>query len=266
MYPRIFELGPITLHSYGFLLAIAYLAAIKVAARLAEREGIPSQRTWDLGLVIIIFAILGAKVLLVLTDLRGFVNAPSRLISLGFWQAGGVYYGGLLGATIGAVWYVRGHSDLKFWKIADAAAPAIALGQSIGRLGCFAAGCDYGKPSELPWAIQFTSEYAHKYVGVPINVLLHPSQIYESLTTFCIFLLLLWHNSNKRFPGQIFLMYLFYYGLARFGLEFFRGDVDRGFIFSGTLSTSQFISLVVLVMAVFIYFFRYRRPIESNRA
>ena len=265
MYPRILELGPITLHSYGLLLAAAYLVAISVAASVAGKEGVPKQRTWDLGLVIIISAILGAKVLLLLTDLRGFLDLPSRLMSLEFWQAGGVFYGGLLGAVIGTVWYVRKYSDLQFWKMADAAAPAIALGQSIGRLGCFAAGCDYGKPSDLPWAVQFTSEYAHKYVGVPVNIPLHPSQLYESLTTFCLFLVLLWRSRHKRFAGQLFLLYLFLYGAARFGLEFFRGDVGRGFVLGGSLSTSQFISLIILPMSVVGYLYRRSRPIESNR-
>ena len=266
MYPRIFELGPITLHSYGLLLAVAYLVAIAVAARLAEGAGVTRQRTWDLGLVVIISAILGAKVLLLVTDLRGFLNSPSRLMSLEYWQAGGVYYGGLLGAVIGTSWYVRKHSDLQFWRMADAAAPAIALGQSIGRLGCFAAGCDYGKPSDLPWAVQFTSEYAHKYVGVPVNIPLHPYQLYESLTTFFLFLVLLWRSRQKRFTGNVFLLYLFLYSAARFGLEFFRGDVDRGFVLGGSLSTSQFISLMILPMSVFGYFYRRSRPIESNRA
>ena len=117
-----------------------------------------------------------------------------------------------------------------------------------------------------PWAVQFTSEYAHKYVGVPVNIPLHPSQLYESLTTFCLFLVLLWRSSQKSFTGQVFLFYLFFYGVARFGLEFFRGDVDRGFVFGGFLSTSQFISLMILAMSVFGYFFRHSRPVESNRA
>jgi phosphatidylglycerol---prolipoprotein diacylglyceryl transferase len=266
MFPRIVELGPITLHSYGLLLATAFLLAITVMARLAEQEGVSRNRAWDMGFVIIVSAIFGAKILLILSDLEDFLARPSRLISLEFWQAGGVYYGGLIGAIVGAALYVGKSPDLKFWTIADAAAPAIALGQSIGRLGCFAAGCDYGKPTDLPWAVTFTSEYAHRFVGVPIEIPLHPSQIYESMITFLLFLALLWVYRKRHFSGQVFACYLFFYGVARFGLEFFRGDLDRGFVLGGLFSTSQFISLLIVPVSIVIYFYGRRRFPQPSRA
>ena len=100
MFPKIAELGPITLHSYGLLLATAFLLAIVLTARLAEQKGVPRNRSWDLGFVIIVSAVLGAKVLMVLSDLEGFMNRPSRLISSEFCQAGGVFYGGLIGGAV----------------------------------------------------------------------------------------------------------------------------------------------------------------------
>ena len=124
MFPRILELGPITLHSYGLLLALAYMLAITVAAQLGVQKGIPKQRTWDIGLVVIVSALVGAKILLVLTDLESFLNWPARLFTLEFWQAGGVYYGGFLGAVIGSAWYVNRFPDMQFWKMADAASLA----------------------------------------------------------------------------------------------------------------------------------------------
>ena len=255
MFPKIAELGPITLHSYGLLLAIAFLLSINLMARLAEQQNISRNRSWDLGFVIIVSAVLGAKILMVISDLEGFINNPSRFTSIEFWQAGGVYYGGLIGAVGGALFYTWKSHDLEFWTMADVAAPAGALGQSIGRLGCFAAGCDYGKPTDLPWAITFTSEYAHRFVGVPIGIPLHPSQIYESVVTFGLFIFLLWIYQKRRFSGQIFCIYLFFYGVTRFGLEFFRGDYNRGFVMDGLLSTSQCISLLIVPSAIAIYFF-----------
>lgn len=266
MYPRLIELGPITLHTYGVLLASAYLVSIGVAARLAASEKISSKRVWDLGFIIILSAIAGAKLLLVLTDLEGYVSQPSRFLSFEFWQAGGVYYGGFLGAIAGTAIYIRRSPDLQFWKVADAAAPAVALGQSIGRLGCFAAGCDYGKPADLPWAVTFTSEYAHRFIGVPINVPLHPAQLYESFAAFLIFLLLFWfYRARRAFTGQVFALYLVFYGMARFFLEFYRGDADRGFVFGGALSTSQFISLLIVPAGVALYVYLLRREPSGSR-
>ena len=264
MFPRLFELGPLTIHTYGLLLATAYLMSIVLASRLAEQEGVPRNRVWDLGLIIILSALLGAKLLLVLTDLGGYLGQPSRFFSLEFWQAGGVYYGGFIGAVIGSAIFSWRSPDMKFWTIADGAAPAIALGQTIGRLGCFAAGCDYGRASNLPWAVTFTSEYAHQYIGVPINVPLHPAQLYESATTFLLFGILLWIYKKRSFTGQVFGSYLVLYGIARFVLEFFRGDIGRGFVFGGLLSTSQFISLLIVPAGIAIYTYFYRRPLKTS--
>ncbi|UCF35837.1 MAG: prolipoprotein diacylglyceryl transferase [Acidobacteriota bacterium] len=256
MLPKLIEIGPIPIHTYGLLLATALLVAISVAARLAERDGIPRKVCWDLGFVIVLSSIIGAKLLMVLTSLDYYLSNPSRLVSLEFLQAGGVFYGGLLGAIFGSVIFSHRTKGVPFWTVGDAAAPAIALGQAIGRLGCFAAGCDYGLKTDLPWGVTFTSEYAHQVVGVPLNVALHPYQLYESFATFGLFLALLWAFHRRQFSGQILCTYLAAYGVLRFGLEFFRGDVDRGFLFDGLLSTSQFISLLVVPVALLLYFWR----------
>ena len=267
MFPRLVELGPVTLHTYGLLLATAYLVSIGLTSRLAGKEGVPSNRVWDLGFVVIVSALLGAKVLLVITDLGAYVERPSRLLSLEFWQAGGVFYGGFIGAVVGTGWYVRKCSDLSFWNVADAAAPAIALGQSVGRLGCFAAGCDYGRVSDLPWAVTFTSQYANRYVGVPINIPLHPTQLYESFTALMLFGILLWTYKRRSFNGQVFCLYLMLYGGARFALEFFRGDAVRGFVFDGLLSTSQLVSLIIFPAGLILYFlFRGRSRSRASSA
>ena len=248
MFPRLFELGPITLHSYGLLLATAFLAAIAMLARLAERDGLSRSRAWDLGFVVIISALLGAKLLMVLSQWPYYAAQPSRLLSMEFWQAGGTFFGGLIGATLGGFLYLRRFPDLDFWRVADSAAPAIALGQAIGRVGCFSAGCDYGTPSRLPWAVTFTDEYAAANVGVPLGITLHPAQLYESLGTLMLFLLLLWLHRRRGLPGTVIFAYFIGYGLLRFVNEFFRGDQLRDFV-GELLSLNQMIALVLILLA-----------------
>jgi phosphatidylglycerol:prolipoprotein diacylglycerol transferase len=264
MYPKLIEVGPVTIHTYGVLLATAILVSISVMAYLAESDGISRRRSWDLGFVIIISSLIGAKLLLVITSHDYYLANPSRLFSLEFLQAGGVYYGGLIGALIGSLIFARMHPSVSYLRLADATGPAIPLGQSIGRLGCFAAGCDYGTSCDLPWAVTFTSEYAHQLVGVPINVPIHPYQLYESATTFLLFLALLWVYQHRSFLGQVVCSYFIIYGILRFFLEFFRGDADRGYLFGGLLSTSQFISIVVVPIAIFAYLYLRSRPVKDR--
>ncbi len=264
MYPKILELGPITLHSYGLLLALAFLSATALLARLAAREQVPASRSWDLAFVVILSSLLGAKLLMVLTNFSYYVSQPSRFVSLEFWQAGGAYFGGLIGAILGSYWYISRSSDLEFPVMADAAAPAIALGQTIGRLGCFGAGCDYGKPTSLPWGVTFTSEYASQNVGVPLNVTLHPTQLYESVGALLLFFLLLWIHGHRRFAGQVFAVYLMGYGLLRFANEFFRGDRGRGLLFDGQVSVHQLIA-VGLILAALLVLYSARKKSNPQR-
>ena len=253
MLPKLIDIGPVPIHTYGLLLALALLASIELMARLAHRRGISRNQVWDFGFVVILSALVGAKLLLIVVDLDVYLRDPSRLVSLEFLQAAGVFYGGLLGAVAGTAFYLRKHPGLSFWTLSDLAAPCIALGQSIGRLGCFAAGCDYGKPTDLPWGVTFTSEYASSNVGVPLNTPLHPSQLYEAGSTLALFLILLGVYGKQRFQGQVFLLYLIGYGALRFALEFARGDGGRGLYFDGLISTSQIISVLVVPVAITLY-------------
>lgn len=256
MCPKLLEIGPFTLHTYGVMLALALIASISLAVRLGRKEGIPPKQIWDLGFIIIISAVIGSKLLLVLTSLDYYLADLSRLFSIDFLRAGGVFYGGLLGAIGGAYLFARVNPEVSFIKIADVAAPAIPLGQAIGRIGCFSAGCCWGSHSELPWAVTFTNQYSHNLIGVPLHETLHPVQLYESITWLILFLLL-WAALNKKVfkaPGQLLCVYLISFGIIRFILEFFRGDLARGVYFNALLSTSQLISLMV-VPAALIFFF-----------
>jgi len=202
----------------------------------------------------ILVALVGAKVLMVLTEWNEYSDHLSEIFSISTLMAGGVFYGGFLAALFFTIWYVR-VQKISFWKLTDVLAPGVALGQSVGRLGCFSAGCDYGKPTTAPWGVVFTNTFAHEVTGVPLGERLHPAQLYESITTFIIFGLLLWWFPKKKRDGDVFLGYMGLYAVARFFLEFLRGDEDRGFVFHHLLSTSQFIALLALagMAALFIW-------------
>jgi phosphatidylglycerol:prolipoprotein diacylglycerol transferase len=256
MFPRLltvpaFELvgrtvGPLTLHTYGVLLALAFVAGLWIASRQGRKEGFDGARIADMAVYVLIAGLLGAKLLLLVVEWQNYTSNPRELFSLV--QSGGVFYGGLLGAIPVALWYMRRH-HLPIWKTADALAPAVILGQAIGRLGCFAAGCCYGRAANVPWAVTFRDPYTLRQVGTPLDVPLHPSQLYESFAAFVIFGILMWMASRKKFHGQVLMAYLGLYAIVRFVLEYFRGDTARGTVFAGALSTSQFIA-ILMVLAV----------------
>jgi phosphatidylglycerol:prolipoprotein diacylglycerol transferase len=245
MHPILLELGPLTVYTYGLLLASAYLLGLKLAMVRAERDGLDGARVLDLGIYIIISALIGAKLLLVFTDLKSFTSDPRELLTLA--RSGGVFYGGLILAVSVALWYIR-RAGLPLWTTCDAFAPGIALGHVIGRFGCYFAGCCYGKPTTLPWGITFTNPAAHELVGTPLNQSLHPTQLYEAGAEFVILMLLLASERKSRpYAGRTFWLYMLLYAISRFIIEFYRGD-PRGMVLG--FSTSQFISIILGPMAL----------------
>ena len=240
------NIGPLTLHTYGVLLAIAFITGLWVASRQAKSTGLDPARVTDMAVYVLIAGLIGAKVLLVIVEWSYYAHNPRELLSI--LQSGGVFYGGLIGAFPVAWWYARKHA-LPPWRTADVLAPAVAIGQAIGRLGCFAAGCCYGRGAEVPWAVTFRDPYASRTVGTPLDTPLHPTEIYESLACLLIFFLLVAIAKRKRFDGQVTLAYVALYAVARFVIEFYRGDAVRGSVFGGSLSTSQFIALLMVAGA-----------------
>jgi phosphatidylglycerol:prolipoprotein diacylglycerol transferase len=253
LFPNLFEYSWLVIHTYGFLLAAAFLAGLSISARAARRQQVDPAKIYDLGLYIAISALVGSKALLLITELGYYLEHPGEIFSLATLRSGGVYYGGFILAVIVGVTMAKRHK-LPVWKVADCAAPGIALGQSIGRLGCFAAGCCYGKPTPSIFGVTFTNPYSHEAVGVPLMVPLHPVQIYESLASLVLFFILWEWIKRKQFDGQVFILYLTLYSCTRFAIEFFRGDVGRGFVLGGLLSTSQSISLMLIIVAAGLFF------------
>ena len=262
MFPRLLELGPITLYSYGLLLALAYLAGLRLALIRARARGLNGDRVMDLGIWIIVSALVGAKLLLLITDFRSFTANPSELLTLA--RSGGVFYGGLILAVIVALLYIR-KVGLPLWTTTDVFAPGIALGHVIGRFGCLFAGCCFGRPTTVPWAITFHNEFAAQNVGTTLDVPLHPTQLYEAGAELLILgFLLMFERKGRPFPGRTFWAYMLLYAVSRFIIEFYRGD-ERGAV--GMFSTSQFISILLVPLAIgMLVYLRRREAPEPKRA
>ena len=257
MHPRLLELpwtiphfGTVTVYTYGVLLAAAYLLGLQLALKRARARQLDSTRVMDLGIYIIISALVGAKLLLLLTDFQTFKSNPAELLNLV--REGGVFYGGLIVAVTVALVYIK-RVGLPLWTTCDVFAPGIALGHVIGRFGCFFAGCCFGKPTHVPWAITFTDPFAAANVGTPLNVPLHPTQLYEAGTELLILIFLLTTEKwGRKFAGRTFWLYMLLYSVSRYVIEFYRGD-ERGSV--GPFSTSQFVSVILAPLAIAMLFY-----------
>ncbi|HEU4786446.1 MAG TPA: prolipoprotein diacylglyceryl transferase [Gemmatimonadaceae bacterium] len=246
MHPLLFDLGPFPVYTYGVLLAAAYLSGLWFAVRRARARGLDPDRVMDLGIWIIASALVGAKLLLLVVDFGYYREHPGDLLNVV--RSAGVFYGGLIAAVLTAFWYMR-RVKLPLWPTTDAFAPGIALGHVVGRLGCFMAGCCWGKPTDLPWAITFTDRLAMANVGTPLGVALHPTQLYEAGAELLILVALLaTERRGRSFAGRTFWIYMLAYAVSRFIIEIFRGD-PRGSI--GVLSTSQLISVILVPVSIF---------------
>jgi len=266
MYPVLFDLdlgrfGQFTVGTYGLFYAIGFLLALRLAVGYARRDEIPPGRIVDLGIVTLIAGFIGAKLLLYVLDAGYYLQNPMQMVySL---RSAGVFYGGFALALIAALWYIRRHR-LPLGRVFDLAAPALALGQGIGRIGCFAAGCCYGTSCDLPWAVTFTDARAFELTGAPLGIALHPSQLYHALANFFVLAVTMVAMRKRRFDGQVFWIYVLVYAVLRAVVEMFRGDTARGLFFGGMLSTSQLIALPAIVLAAIMLFVLARRGKERT--
>jgi phosphatidylglycerol:prolipoprotein diacylglycerol transferase len=244
MFPILFKIGPITLHTYGLLVATGFLVGAMLMAYQAKKEGVDPQKALDLSFYVLIAAIAGSRILYVIVNYDDYINRPLDIFKI--WEGGLVFYGGFIGAALFGFWYVK-KEKLDSWHMADLAAPSIALGHAIGRWGCFASGSCYGRPTDSWLGVTFTNINSIAPLGVP----LYPTQIFGSIMEFSIFLILIAVRPYQKFKGQLFIMWMMLYAAGRFVLEFFRGD-DRGFIIPETASTSQGIAVGVFAVSLFL--------------
>jgi phosphatidylglycerol:prolipoprotein diacylglycerol transferase len=258
MHPELIRIGSFVIPSYGVALACAFLASIWLLRRRAPSFGVAPDAAADVGIWLLLSGLLGAKLLLLVVEGPRYLRSWTDFVE--FLRSGGVFYGGLIGAVAALVVLLR-KRRIGFWTFVDMAAPAVALGHAIGRIGCFLAGCCWGRECSLPWAVTFTDPAAERNVGVPLNVPLHPTQLYESAGLLVLCGLLLAVGRRLR-PGQTFALYLGGYALLRFTIEFFRGD-PRGSVFGGALSTSQLIALAGLAAAAGIAFWSRTKTVDA---
>lgn len=256
MFPELFRIPGlgIPIATYGVLLAIGFIAALWLTAHLAARDGLSRDRIYDLGLYILAASLIGSKVLMVITEWSDYGGDWRRIFSFDLWRSGGVYYGGFLIALLVSVFLMR-RWKLPWRKTSDAFAPGVALGHSIGRLGCFSAGCCWGKPTTSWIGVHFTAK-ASELTGVPIDSALVPTQLIEAAANLVIFGFLMWLRKRRSFDGQIIYSYLMIYGVVRFTIEFWRDD-PRGQVFG--LSTSQFISVIMFALGLVMTVYYWRR-------
>lgn len=240
MFPRLFQIGSFSLPSYGVLVALAFLVALWMASRFARKQGLNSEKVVNLGVYCALTGMLGAKILMIALDPE-YRAHPGEIFSLATLQSAGIFFGGFIFALVFAYFYMV-KQGLPVFSTADIFAPGLALGHGIGRLGCFAAGCCWGKPTHLPWAVTFNNPYST--TGVPLGIPLHPTQLYEAFGegAICLILLSLMKRAHK--DGSIIGMYLVLYGIGRFGVEFLRMH-DSSNPLGGPFTLEQWISLAV---------------------
>ena len=231
MLPILIKIGPLTVHSYGLLMAMGVGLGLWFIYVQAGKRGLDAPRLMDAAFYTVLVSLVGAKLILLVSDLSYYVSYPKELFSLA--RSGGVFQGGLTFGVIFALWFFR-RKKIPTWKAADVIVPALALGHSFGRIGCFAAGCCYGRVCELPWGVTFANEYSHGLTGIPLHVALHPVQIYEAILNALNFVFLFLVLKKKTFDGQVFALYIAAYSIIRFLTEYFRGDhTDKAYLIQG---------------------------------
>jgi len=258
MIPVLLRLGPLTIHTYGLMMALGVAFSLWFVYVQSKKWGLDASKIIDAGFYTILVSLLGAKLALFVGNLSYYTRYPGELLSLA--RSGGVFQGGLAFGIVFALWYFR-RRRIPTWKVADIAGPALALGHGFGRIGCFMAGCCYGRACELPVGVRFHSQYAHDLTGIPLGQALHPVQLYEAGLNFLNFIVLFLILRRKTFDGQVFSFYVINYSVIRFFTEYFRGDhPERAFLVEGTspflsLTLPQFFCILGLAGGLLLYVF-----------
>jgi phosphatidylglycerol:prolipoprotein diacylglycerol transferase len=238
MFPILFKIGPITIHAYGFMMALGVAFGFWFLYVQSKKQGLNASKMMDFAFFTILISLVGAKLILLIGNFSYYLNYPGELFSLA--RSGGVFQGGLIFGFIFALLYLRKHK-IPTWKAADIIGTALALGHGFGRIGCFSAGCCYGRVCSVPWGVTFQNDYSHDLVGVPLNTSIHPTQLYEAVLNFLNFFILFLILRKKKFDGQVFSFYIINYSIIRYVVEFYRGDhPEKLFLIRGSSAYLSF--------------------------
>ena len=249
MHPILFTIGGFPIGTYGLCLVIGFFVSFMLAKYLGAQEGIAAKDIFDLSLTLLFAGVLGSKILMILVDLFNGADVI-EVFNIGYLRAGGALHGGIIAAVIAFFWKAK-YFDVSPLQIADCLAPAMAIGQAIGRLGCFSAGCCYGIISHSPWAITYHDVNANILSGVPLDMPLHPVQLYTSFASLLIVVILLFIWKYRYFKGQVIGCYFILEGVSRIIIEYWRGDLDRGFWLGVSwLSTGRFTSCLFVIFGI----------------
>lgn len=260
MFPKLIDTGGFYLPTYGLLVALGFLVGLQLTTRLSKRADLNPERINNVAIYCALAGLLGAKLFMFLFDWQIYARDPGEMFTLQTLQAAGVYQGGFLAAFFVGWWLIRRYG-LPLLLTMDAFAPGVAIGQAIGRLGCLAAGCCWGGSCDRPWAITFTNEEANRLTGVPLNVPLHPAQIYEAVVNAVLAFALYRLFLRKPPAGTVIGLYLVLYSVARFIIEFFRFHAQE-LPFGLPFSNTQWIALAMAAGGVLILA-RYRKPVAA---
>lgn len=260
MHPVLFHLGDFPVGTYGLILALAFFAGVGLARRQGRMDGLPPAGISDLSIALLIAAVIGAKLLMVVVGLltpagQEGAMAFRDIFTMSTLRAGGAIHGGVIAAAIVFFWYTRKGRELPMRSTGDALVPGVALGQALGRLGCFSAGCCYGTATHAPWAVTFTDPNAALFSGTPLGLPLHPVQLYTMAGNLIVMGLLLMARKRRGFEGQVFALYFIFEGIQRAITETWRGDLDRGlwgaqWLSTGRLTAFGFVVLGVVLLAL----------------
>lgn len=241
-----------TVYTYGVLVATGVIVGLFVARWQARKQGLNADQIWNLGIYMVLIALFGSKLWLVLGDLPYYWHNPREIFSFATLQSGGDIFGGVMFGLLFIILYAY-RQKLSYLVLADVFAAPLALGHAIGRMGCFSAGCCWGKPTTMPWGITFTNPLAAQLVGTPLNVRLQPTELYGAGVELINFLILIWLGRRKRFTGELVATWMILYGIERGIIEFFRGDPGRGMMFGGTVSFMQFVCVAMILFGSWLF-------------
>lgn len=257
MIPELFHIGPFPIRSYGVMIAFSFALGIWLAVRRGTRRGMDGTRLTDLSIAILVSSVVGARILYILPYREEFAAHPLRIFEI--WRGGLTMYGGLLGAILASVLFMRA-KKMPFWEVSDVVAPSVALGLAFTRVGCFLNGCCFGLPTHAPWGVRFPP---HSAAGAEFyGVAIHPAQLYDSLVGFGIFGLLLAVEKRLEGKGRLFLLFVGLYGLSRFFMDRVRfyESVSTGSAGGFVLTWNQWLSVFLFAGAAALFVLRGRKP------